>query len=196
MRRIILICVCALGLSGSSAAQTQVAFLAAGDYGVGGTPERSLGLRMQSFEAANSANMLVLLGDNDYTQSPTSFRTNWRDDLRLGPPDGPAGLGRAREPRLRDRPRPLRALAARDAGPVLHAETRRRAALLPRLELGERPADHLARAAARGLDRDLEDRRLPPSAVHLRGPLGQHGRREALGAAVRELRRPARALGA
>jgi predicted phosphodiesterase len=78
VRRIILICVCALGLSGSSAAQTQVAFLAAGDYGVGGTPERSLGLRMQSFEGRNSANMLVLLGDNDYTQSPASFRTNWR----------------------------------------------------------------------------------------------------------------------
>ena len=33
---------------------------------------------MQGFEARNSANMLVLLGDNDYTQSAASFRANWR----------------------------------------------------------------------------------------------------------------------
>ncbi len=80
MRRIVLLCMCAcvLALSGSTTAQTQYAFLAAGDYGVGGTPERSLGLRMQRFEARNPANMLVTLGDNDYTRSPTSFRTNWR----------------------------------------------------------------------------------------------------------------------
>jgi hypothetical protein len=80
VRRIAILCACAcvLGLAGSTRAQTQVAFLAVGDYGVGSSPERSLGLRMKSFAGRNPANMLVLLGDNDYTLSPASFRTNWR----------------------------------------------------------------------------------------------------------------------
>jgi len=80
MRRIAFFfaCACVLGLAGSTAAQTQVAFLAAGDYGVGGTAQLSLGLRMQRHESRNPANMLVLLGDNDYTRSPSRFRANWR----------------------------------------------------------------------------------------------------------------------
>ena len=67
-----------LALAGSSAAQTRVAFLAAGDYGVGGSRELSLGLRMKSYESRKPANMLVTLGDNDYTESPARFRENWR----------------------------------------------------------------------------------------------------------------------
>jgi 3',5'-cyclic AMP phosphodiesterase CpdA len=71
-------CACVLGLAGATAAQTQVAFLAAGDFGVGGTAELSLGRRMQRYEARRPAEMLVLLGDNDYTESPARFRANWR----------------------------------------------------------------------------------------------------------------------
>lgn len=80
MRRIAFLCACAcvLGLAGSTTAQTQVAFLAVGDYGVGGSAQLSLGQRMQSYEARKGAEMLVTLGDNDYTRSPSRFRSNWR----------------------------------------------------------------------------------------------------------------------
>jgi 3',5'-cyclic AMP phosphodiesterase CpdA len=78
MRRFALICVCALGLTGSSAAQTRVAFLAVGDYGVGGSSELTTGRQMHKYETRNQAGMLVLLGDNDYTLSPSRFRANWQ----------------------------------------------------------------------------------------------------------------------
>jgi 3',5'-cyclic AMP phosphodiesterase CpdA len=78
LRRIPILFCLALVLTGASAAQTRVAFLAAGDYGVGGARELSLGLRMQRYESRHAANMLVFLGDNDYTRSPARFRANWR----------------------------------------------------------------------------------------------------------------------
>ena len=78
MRGILVLCVLVLALAGSSAAQVRVGFLAAGDYGVGGSRELSLGLRMKGYESRNPANMLVTLGDNDYTESPARFRENWR----------------------------------------------------------------------------------------------------------------------
>ncbi|MEP6910952.1 MAG: metallophosphoesterase [Actinomycetota bacterium] len=79
MRRIALLCACAcvLGLAGSTRAQTNVAFLAAGDYGVGGSAESTLGRRMHAYSSRYPVNMLVLLGDNDYTESPRRFRSNW-----------------------------------------------------------------------------------------------------------------------
>jgi 3',5'-cyclic AMP phosphodiesterase CpdA len=80
VRRVALLCASAavLVLSGSTAAQTSVSFLAVGDYGVGGSAEQSLGTGMKRYEARNPAAMLVLLGDNDYTQSPSRFHVNWR----------------------------------------------------------------------------------------------------------------------
>lgn len=79
MRRIAFLCSCAclLGLAGSTQAQERAAFLAVGDYGVGGSAQRAIGGRMQRFEARNGADMLVTLGDNDYTRSPARFRANW-----------------------------------------------------------------------------------------------------------------------
>jgi len=65
-------------VTGSSAAQTHVAFLAVGDYGVGGSPELAAGQRMKRFETRHAASMLVTLGDNDYLGSPARFRSNWR----------------------------------------------------------------------------------------------------------------------
>ena len=59
MRGIPVLCVLVLALAGSSAAQVRVGFLAAGDYGVGGSRELSLGLRMKGYESRNPANMLV-----------------------------------------------------------------------------------------------------------------------------------------
>jgi hypothetical protein len=80
VRRIVLLCIGAsvLGLGGSPPAPTNVSFLAVGDFGVGGRTEASLGLRMERHATLNAADLLVLLGDNDYTRSPTRFRTNWR----------------------------------------------------------------------------------------------------------------------
>jgi 3',5'-cyclic AMP phosphodiesterase CpdA len=78
LRRILVLCVFALALSGSSSAQVRVSFLAMGDYGVGGSRELSLGLRMKSYESRHGADMLVALGDNDYLESPRLFRANWQ----------------------------------------------------------------------------------------------------------------------
>lgn len=51
--------------------------IAVGDVGVGGEAQRSFGAAVQSFEEQNPADYLLALGDNDYTDSPEAFRTNW-----------------------------------------------------------------------------------------------------------------------
>jgi hypothetical protein len=92
LRRIPLLLCLAFVLTASSAAQTQVGFLAMGDYGVGGSREAALGLGMKRFEARHPAKMLITLGDNDYLESPARFRANWqqafgwarRSGLRVG----------------------------------------------------------------------------------------------------------------
>jgi len=78
VRGVPVLCVLVLALAGASSAQeARVAFLAAGDYGVGGSRELALGMRMKSYEARNAANMLFFFGDNDSTESPPRFRANW-----------------------------------------------------------------------------------------------------------------------
>jgi hypothetical protein len=92
LRRIPLLLGLAFVLAGSSAAQTQVGFLAIGDYGVGGSREPAFGLAMKRYEARHPANWLVTLGDNDYGESPVRFRASWqqafgwarRSGLRVG----------------------------------------------------------------------------------------------------------------
>lgn len=49
-----------------------------GDFGVGGRKERATGLAMKRFEQRYPAQLLVTLGDNDYTDDPASFRRYWR----------------------------------------------------------------------------------------------------------------------
>lgn len=81
MRGLLVLCgaACVLALPGATTGgEPRVAFLATGDFGVGGAAEQATGTSMQRFEARRSAGMLVLLGDNDYTQSPERFRENWR----------------------------------------------------------------------------------------------------------------------
>jgi hypothetical protein len=52
--------------------------LAMGDFGVGGTTERDLGASMKTFASNHpAAQVLVTLGDNDYTESPSAFHANW-----------------------------------------------------------------------------------------------------------------------
>ena len=52
--------------------------LAIGDFGVGGTAPETLGGAVRRFEARHGADLLVTLGDNDYTESPAAFRSNWQ----------------------------------------------------------------------------------------------------------------------
>jgi calcineurin-like phosphoesterase family protein len=65
----------ALVLAGTASAETGI--LAVGDFGVGGDTQRATGEAMRRFEATHPAQLLVTLGDNDYTRSPTAFRRNW-----------------------------------------------------------------------------------------------------------------------
>ena len=58
-----------------------VGILAIGDFGVGGAVERGRGAAMRRFAAARPADVLVTLGDNDYTERPRAFRRNWRESF-------------------------------------------------------------------------------------------------------------------
>ena len=53
--------------------------IAIGDFGVGGEFQRGFGEGVRKFEARNRSNMLLALGDNDYTESPSAFRANWAE---------------------------------------------------------------------------------------------------------------------
>jgi len=50
--------------------------LAIGDFGVGGDRQRALGAAVRDYESSHPAELLVTLGDNDYTRG-RSFATNW-----------------------------------------------------------------------------------------------------------------------
>jgi 3',5'-cyclic AMP phosphodiesterase CpdA len=57
--------------------QEPVGLLAVGDFGVGGSRQKALGAAIRRFEARNPADVLVTLGDNDYTAKPAAFSANW-----------------------------------------------------------------------------------------------------------------------
>jgi len=82
VRRLALALLGALVLAFAQAGRTAeptptTALLAIGDFGVGGARQRAVGAAMRRFEAKNPAQVLVTLGDNDYTESPAAFRANW-----------------------------------------------------------------------------------------------------------------------
>jgi acid phosphatase len=79
VRRAVLLLGLVLILPGAGhAGQTQpVRLIAVGDFGVGGDAQRRFGAAVQAFEARNSADLIVALGDNDYTASPNAFHANW-----------------------------------------------------------------------------------------------------------------------
>ena len=60
-------------------ADASTGIMAVGDFGVGGTVEREMGAAMRRYERDHPAEVLVTLGDNDYTENPSAFRLNWRD---------------------------------------------------------------------------------------------------------------------
>src|SRR4029450_14076145 len=59
-----------------------VRLIAIGDFGVGGTAERSFGAAVRRFEARSPAEALVSLGDSDSTASPEAFHENWDASFR------------------------------------------------------------------------------------------------------------------
>jgi Calcineurin-like phosphoesterase len=58
-----------------------VRMFAVGDFGVGGSSQRALGEAVRSFEARYDAELLLTLGDNDYTEQPAAFRANWAESF-------------------------------------------------------------------------------------------------------------------
>ena len=86
MRRLALAFLLVAVLAGAARAaprqqEVPVGILAIGDFGVGGSTERRLGDAMRRFQEQAPADVLVTLGDNDYTQSPSRFRTAWNDSF-------------------------------------------------------------------------------------------------------------------
>lgn len=68
-----------VALLAAAGAGATVRILAVGDFGVGGPAERATGEAMRRFDAQYPADLMVTLGDNDYTKSPGQFRQNFRD---------------------------------------------------------------------------------------------------------------------
>ena len=69
----------ALALLSAAPAAAATRILAVGDFGVGGSTERATGAAIEAWEADHPASVLLTLGDNDYTESPPAFRSNWHD---------------------------------------------------------------------------------------------------------------------
>jgi hypothetical protein len=89
--RRVLLAVLLLSCTWPAAAAADTGIFALGDFGVGGATEREMGASLKHFAAHHpSAKMLVTLGDNDYTESPSAFHSNWT--TAFGWLDG-AGLG-------------------------------------------------------------------------------------------------------
>jgi hypothetical protein len=61
----------------AGSAQADTGILAIGDFGVGGAVEERMGTAMKRFVVGRPADVLVTLGDNDYTESPPAFHRNW-----------------------------------------------------------------------------------------------------------------------
>jgi 3',5'-cyclic AMP phosphodiesterase CpdA len=79
VRRAVLVVglVLVLAAAGGAAQPRTVRIIAIGDFGVGGETQLRFGAAVRSFEARNSADVLVTVGDNDYTENPSAFRANW-----------------------------------------------------------------------------------------------------------------------
>ncbi|MBA3383323.1 MAG: metallophosphoesterase [Actinobacteria bacterium] len=76
-RTIVALRVCiVLALLVVPSARGATSILAIGDFGVGGERQRVLGTAVRDYESRRSADLLLTLGDNDYTRG-VSFATNW-----------------------------------------------------------------------------------------------------------------------
>ena len=79
VRRVTATTAIALALVFAAPAGAATRILAVGDFGVGGSTERATGAAIKAWEADHPASLLLTLGDNDYTESPPTFRSNWHD---------------------------------------------------------------------------------------------------------------------
>lgn len=79
MRRVTATAAITLALAFAAQADAVTRILAVGDFGVGGSTERATGAAIERWEADHPARLLLTLGDNDYTESPKQFRSNWHD---------------------------------------------------------------------------------------------------------------------
>jgi len=70
-----------LPAAGRAVPAPAVRILAFGDFGVGGPAQKAFADDVRAFEAKNPVDALVLLGDNDYTESPDAFRANWQESF-------------------------------------------------------------------------------------------------------------------
>jgi 3',5'-cyclic AMP phosphodiesterase CpdA len=70
-----------LPTSGQAGTPRPVGLIAFGDFGVGGATQQRFGAGIRRFESRNPADYLVALGDNDYTESPAQFQTNWKSSF-------------------------------------------------------------------------------------------------------------------
>jgi hypothetical protein len=66
-----------LALLGAAPASAATGIVAIGDFGVGGDRQRLTGAAVERFADGRQVDALVTLGDNDYTESPARFSTNW-----------------------------------------------------------------------------------------------------------------------
>jgi hypothetical protein len=73
-----LVLVLAVAAAGGAAQPRTVRIIAFGDFGVGGETQQRFGAAVRRFEARNPADLLVTVGDNDYTANPTAFHANWQ----------------------------------------------------------------------------------------------------------------------
>jgi 3',5'-cyclic AMP phosphodiesterase CpdA len=67
--------------------------LAIGDFGVGGSTQNSMGAAVRNWEEGHPADILLTLGDNDYTESPSAFHDNWTASFGWLEPAGVAVAG-------------------------------------------------------------------------------------------------------
>jgi calcineurin-like phosphoesterase family protein len=77
----------ALVLALTPSARGATGILALGDFGVGGERERQVGAAVRVFEEANPAELLVTLGDNDYTRGH-AFEASWQSSFGWLAPAG------------------------------------------------------------------------------------------------------------
>lgn len=70
-----------LPAAGHATLVEEIRIVAIGDFGVGGTTQRRLGEAVRRLDARNPAHLLLALGDNDYTESPARFRSNWDESF-------------------------------------------------------------------------------------------------------------------
>jgi hypothetical protein len=69
------------GVAAATAGSGRTRILAVGDFGVGGDAQRATGTAMKKFERYHPSSLLVTLGDNDYTEDPAAFETNWQESF-------------------------------------------------------------------------------------------------------------------